>query len=137
MNRWELEIILRNIEEERGRPKLDDSAAWIGAFLAFLLPLLASDFRDFLSIPASAWTAFVLCGTLFCGYKVLAVWFDVYNHRNDAHPKAADIVQKLVDEFKAEKQPVGQVMQAPVQKLELQGQVAPQGDLTLEKITGD
>lgn len=111
LNRWRLELLLRDIREAEARAKQRPNGgaffASLGLVLAFLFPVLAAEFTtDFLGIPASTWTAFALVSFVLSIVNALATSMKLvgyyFQHRKDKPPPdAAEIVQKLVDEMQS------------------------------------
>jgi hypothetical protein len=101
LNRWQLKDVLVGIENERTRPKFGDSFPWIGVLLAFLLALLSADFHDFMGLPGDVWTAIVVIGAAYSLFRMLQIWWEIWQRRNDKWKSAEERVQEIVEQFRS------------------------------------
>jgi|SRR3972149_7596946 len=103
VNRWRLQTLLEERERTQKRRRLEDSFPWIGVLLAFMLPLVTSDFKPFLAISGETWKAIFVIGAAYSGFKTIQVWWTMFRQGKENTQTPAEIVQALVDEMKTQR----------------------------------
>ena len=94
-----LELRFRDVWESAADSRYEPAWYWIGLAIAFLLALLPTDFKDFLSIPGFAWETIVMGGLSFSIIMAVKTMYTTWWHNKTARyssPQAA--IAALLDD---------------------------------------
>ncbi len=104
LHRAKLELLLRDYEESRRRPRYEDAFPWLAVGIACLIATLTADFKEVIGIPSGIWGGLILFGAVACLLVVLSKVFNAFKHREETIVTAREVVDGYILELQSKQQ---------------------------------
>jgi len=105
VNRYRLEIMLRDFEESSNRVTLDVIWPWAATGMGSLTALATGDFHRLVGIPARGWEALFVFSIMFSISRALAAAWKMRAYRLNEKPTCASAITELMKEMRETTRP--------------------------------